>query len=187
VGCTPVSTLLPVFKEKITLHDNLDKQLNTDTQPEHVLHTESKMTSQPVKVGPVDQEAQRNLQLLHLQAITRKDAKKALSDISQNEPLIDDLLKLIKKYQEDDPYYKRVAKQALYQCQQLSDAPIDRSTIVPEVHRPTLGKVEDSLLYEAGHVIVPEQTTLQHKLLQRFYDCPSSGHWDEKCTKEILQ
>jgi hypothetical protein len=61
------------------------------------------MMSQSVKVDPVDQEAQRNLQLLHLQVlhlqvITRKNAEKALADISQNEPLTDDLLKLIKKY-----------------------------------------------------------------------------------------
>jgi hypothetical protein len=138
VGCTPVSTLLPALREKIVLHNNLDKQLGTDTQPEYVLYTEPEMTSQSVKVGPVDQEAQRNLQLLHLQAITRKDIEKALADISQNEPLTDDLLKLIKKYQEDDPYCKRVAKQALHQHQQLSDTPVDRSTIIPEVHRPIL-------------------------------------------------
>jgi hypothetical protein len=187
VGCTPVSTLLPAFKEKMALHDNLDDQLGTDIPPEHVLHTEPKLSTQPVEVGPVDQEAQRNLQLLRLQAITRKDAEKALSDISQNEPLTDDLLGLIKKYQEDDPYCKRVAKQALHQRRQLSDAPVDGSTIVPEVHRPTLGKVEDSLLYEAGRVVVPEQTALRHELLRRFHDCPSSGHWGEKRTKEILQ
>jgi hypothetical protein len=165
VGCTLVSTLLPALGEKIALHDNLDKQLGTDTQPEYVLYTTPRMTSQSVKVGPVDQEAQRNLQLLYLQAITRKDAEKALADISQNESLTDDLLKLIKKYQEDDPYCKRVVKQALHQYQQLSDASVDGSTIIPEVHRPTLGKIEDSLLYKAGRVIVPEQTALRHKLL----------------------
>jgi hypothetical protein len=54
--------------------------------------------SQLVEVGLIDQEAQRNLQLLYLQAITKKDAEKALSDISQNKPLTDNLLKLIKKY-----------------------------------------------------------------------------------------
>ena len=57
MGYTLVSTLLPALREKITLHDNLDKQLDTDTQPEHVLHTKPEMTSQSVKVGPVDQEA----------------------------------------------------------------------------------------------------------------------------------
>jgi hypothetical protein len=66
MGYTPVSTLLPTLKEKIPLHDNLDKQLGTDTQPEHVLYTAPRMISQSVKVGPVDQEAQRNLQLLYL-------------------------------------------------------------------------------------------------------------------------
>jgi hypothetical protein len=85
-----------------------------DTQPEHVLHTELKMISQPVEMGLVDQETQRNLQLLYLQIITRKDAEKVLSDISQNESLTDDLLKLIKKHQEDYPYCKQVAKQALH-------------------------------------------------------------------------
>jgi hypothetical protein len=53
VSCIPVSTL-SAFKEKITLHNNLDKQLGTDTQPEHILHTKPKMTSQPVEVGSVN-------------------------------------------------------------------------------------------------------------------------------------
>jgi hypothetical protein len=42
-----------------------------DIQPEYILYTELKMMSQLVEVGLVDQEAQRNLQLLYLQAITR--------------------------------------------------------------------------------------------------------------------
>jgi hypothetical protein len=54
MGYTSVSTLLPAFREKIALHDNLDKQLGTNTQPEHVLHTAPRMTSQSVKVGPID-------------------------------------------------------------------------------------------------------------------------------------
>jgi hypothetical protein len=44
VGCTPVSILLPALRKKITLHNNLDKQLGTDTQPEHVLYTKPRMT-----------------------------------------------------------------------------------------------------------------------------------------------
>ena len=193
VGCTPVSTLLPTLREKIALHDNLDKQLGkVDTHPEHTPHTETTQAKPktkmvpPLDVSPIDKEAQRNLQVLRLQAVTRREVQEALSDASQEKPLTDDLIAFIKKCQEVDPYCKWVARQNLHYRSQLLDTSVNGKTIVPEVTRSTIGK-EVPLLCLAGRVIVPEQMALRHELLRLFHDCPSSGHWGEQRTKEILQ
>ena len=129
----------------------------------------------PLDVSPIDKEAQKDLQVLRLQAVTQREVQEALSDASQGEPFTDDLIALIKKCQEEDPYCKWVARQNLHHRSQLLDTSANGTTIVPEVTRSTIGK-EVPLLCLAGRVVVPEQTALRHELLRLFHDCPSSGH-----------
>jgi hypothetical protein len=170
VGCTPVSTFLLALKEKITLHDNLDEQLDTNIHPEHILHTETLQTKMgklkpklkmvlPLDMSLIDKETQRDLQVLCLQTVTRREVKEALSDISQDNPFTDDLIAFIRKCQKVDPYCKWVARQNLYYRSQLSDTSAFGNTIIPEATRSTLGK-EVPLLCLAGCIIMPEQAAL---------------------------
>ena len=116
----------------------------------------------------------------------KETSQEALSDIGQDDHFTEDLTAFMRKCQKVDPYCKWVARQNLHHRSQLSDTSAFGITIVPEATRSTLGK-EVPLLCLAGRVIVPEQVALRHELLCLFYDCPSSGHWGQKCTKETLQ
>jgi hypothetical protein len=116
----------------------------------------------------------------------KETSQEALSDIGQDNHFTNDLTAFMRKCQEVDPYCKWVARQNLHYRSQLLDTSVNGKTIVPEVTRSTIGK-EVPLLCLAGRVIVPEQMALRHELLRLFHDCPSSGHWGEQRTKEILQ
>jgi transposase InsO family protein len=139
-----------------------------------------------IAVEAVDALAEHNLETLRLQSITPKEAKAAIEGFDPAQPLTDDLVKLIKKHQELDPFCMRIARQKLPHRRQLIDPPVDVPLIVPEAE-PVLGKGLSGLLCVAGRVIVPEQASLRHELLRQFHDSPAAGHFGEHRTKELLQ
>jgi hypothetical protein len=116
-----------------------------------------------IAVEAVEALAEHNLETLRLQSITPKEAKAAIEGFDPAQPLTDDLVKLIKKHQELDPFCMRIARQKLPHRRQLIDPPVD---VLP---------------------IVPEQASLRHELLRQFHDCSSGGHFGKKRTPQLLQ
>jgi hypothetical protein len=67
-------------------------------------------------IGIVDIAAAKDVGILCLQLVTRAQAKMAAKELVPGKELPEPLLDLIAKYQEQDPYYKQIARQALYPC-----------------------------------------------------------------------
>lgn len=142
-----------------------------------------------------DETAEEDLNTLRLQLVTRAQAKMATQDLisgdalpeDPGEALPEDLIKLIAKHQEQDPYCKRIARQALHPRRQPNRA---LAAIGPGCGDITVQKFPGGtslLLCVARRVVVPEQTSLRIELLRRFHDCPSAGHWGAARTLDLLQ
>jgi hypothetical protein len=118
-----------------------------------------------------DSEAGHLLELVRLQAVTRKDAKKAIQGES---PLVDetadDLLDLILKSQGTDPLCTRLKKEL--------DTNSGRKGY-------SIGRL--GLLCYKGRVVVPLQKSLIQELLYLYHDDQFSGHWGIEKTKELLE
>jgi hypothetical protein len=115
-------------------------------------------TSAGSEISAVNTVAAKDIGILCLQLVTRAQAKIAAKELIPGEELPESLLELIRMYQEQDPYYKRMARQALHPCWQpnLSLAILgpmrDDSIVQPQ---STPGGMHD-LLCVVHCVIMPE-------------------------------
>jgi hypothetical protein len=137
-------------------------------------------------IGTADIAAAKDISILCLQLVTRAQAKMAAKELVPGEELLEPLLDLIAKHQEQDLYYKQIARQAFYPCWQLDLAlakigPRDNDYTIYHI----LGGIRN-LLCVVHYVIVPVQTSLCIELLCQFYDCLMAGHWGVYRTLNLL-
>ena len=118
-----------------------------------------------------DGEAGHLLELVRLQAVTRKEAKEATKGES---PLVDEtaegLLDLILQSQGTDPLCIRLQKE-------LSTSSGRKGY--------SIGR--KGLLYYKERVVVPSQKSLIQELLYLYHDDQFAGHWGIDKTKELLE
>jgi hypothetical protein len=67
-------------------------------------------------IGIVDIAAAKDVSILCLQLVTRAQAKMAAKELVPGKELLEPLLDLIAKHQEQDLYCKQIARQALHPC-----------------------------------------------------------------------
>jgi hypothetical protein len=65
-------------------------------------------------ISTVDIATAKDVSILCLQLVTRAQAKMAAKELVPGKELPEPLLDLIAKHQEQDPYCKQIARQALY-------------------------------------------------------------------------
>jgi hypothetical protein len=115
-------------------------------------------TSTGSKISTTNAAAAKDIGVLCLQLVTRAQAKMATKELIPGEELPESLLELIRIYQEQDPYCKQIARQALHPHWQpnlslaISGPMRDNSIVQPQ---STPGGMCD-LLYIACCVIVPK-------------------------------
>jgi hypothetical protein len=134
-------------------------------------------TSVGSEIGTADIAAAKDISVLRLQLVTRAQAKMATKELIPGEELPESLLELIRIYQEQDPYCKQIARQALYPYWQLNLSLAISGPMRDDytVQNSTLGGISD-LLCVACHVIIPKQASLHIELLCQFHDCLMAGH-----------
>jgi hypothetical protein len=69
-------------------------------------------------IGIADIATAKDVCILYLQLVTRAQAKMAAKELVPGKELPEPLLDLITKHQEQDPYCKQIARQALHPCWQ---------------------------------------------------------------------
>ena len=118
-----------------------------------------------------DSKASYLLELVRLQAVTRKEAKRATQGES---PLVDKtvegLLDLILQSQGTDPLCTRLRKE-----------------LSTTSGREGYSIGQRGLLYYKERVVVPSQKSLIQELLYLYHDDQFSGHWGIDKTKELLE
>jgi transposase InsO family protein len=118
-----------------------------------------------------DSEAGHLLELVRLQAVTRKDAKNA---VQGENPLVDEtaqgLIDLILKSQGTDPLCTRLRKELDTDSSRLGYS---------------IG--QKGLLFYKNRVVVPMQKALIQELLYLYHDDQFSGHWGIDKTKELIE
>ena len=118
-----------------------------------------------------DSEAGHLLELVRLQAVTRKEAKEATKGES---PLVDEtaegLLDLILQSQGTDPLCIRLQKE-----------------LSTSSGREGYSIGQKGLLYYKERVVVPSQKSLIQELLYLYHDDQFAGHWGIDKTKELLE
>ena len=123
-----------------------------------------------------DSEAGHLLELVRLQAVTKKEAKEATQDES---PLVDEivesLLNLILQSQGTNPLCVRLKKE------------LSTNSSYEGYFLGQEGQGQDGLLYYKGRVIVPLQKSLIQELLYLYYDDQFVGHQGIDKTKELLE
>src|SRR5436189_1329003 len=118
-----------------------------------------------------DSEAGHLLELVRVQAVTRREAKEATRE---ENPLVDEtaegLLDLILKSQGMDPLCTRLKKE-----------------LDTDLGRKGYSIGQRGLLYYKGRIVVPLQKSLIQELLYLYHDDQFSGHWGIEKTKELLE
>ena len=118
-----------------------------------------------------DSKAGYLLELVRLQAVTRKDARKAVQGES---PLVnktaEGLLDQILTLQRSDPLYLRLKKE-----------------LGTDSSREGYSLDQKGLLSYKRRVVVPLQKALIQELLYLYYNNQFSGHWGIDKTKELLE
>jgi hypothetical protein len=71
-------------------------------------------TSTGSEISTTNAAAAKDISILHLQLVTRAQAKIATKELIPSKELPESLLELIRIYQEQDPYCKQIARQALH-------------------------------------------------------------------------
>jgi hypothetical protein len=66
------------------------------------------------EVQAVNDDTKKDLGILHLQAVTRRQARISTKSLVPGKELPGSLIKLIRKHQEQDPYCKQIARQAFH-------------------------------------------------------------------------
>ena len=118
-----------------------------------------------------DSEAGHLIELVRLQAVTRREARRATRD---EDPLGNEtatnLLATIRELQRGDPFCLRLKKEL--------SANSGREGYY-------LGR--DGLLLYKGRVVVPAQRALTQELLYLYHNDQFAGHWGIEKTKELLE
>jgi transposase InsO family protein len=134
-----------------------------------------------------DSEVGRLIQLVRLQAVTRREARKA----AQNEnPLADktanDLLASIYKLQGTDPLCLRLKKELGTKTRQGSEMDPQEVLRINTARQGYELDPQEVLRYN-GRVVVPAQKALIQELLYLYHDDQFAGHWGIEKTKELLE
>jgi hypothetical protein len=146
-------------------------------------------TSAGSEISTANAAATKDISILHLQLVTRAQAKMATKELIPGEELPESLLELIRMHQEQDPYCKQMARQTLHPHQQpnlslaISGPVRDDSTVQPQ---STPGGMHN-LLCVARCVIMPKQASLCIELLHQFHDYLMARHWGTHRTLDLLQ
>jgi hypothetical protein len=99
---------------------------NSEQVPDYLLDGAGKSEAfaavgEEVKVQAVNNNAKKDLGILHLQAVTRRQARISAKElVPGNENLPGSLIELIREHQEQDPVCKRIARQTFHPYQQLN-------------------------------------------------------------------
>jgi hypothetical protein len=142
--------------------NGLPANMEETSTPEFLLNgagkSEALTTVGKVKeVQAVNNDAEKDLGILHLQAVTRHQARISAESLVPGKELPGSLIKLIRKHQEQDPYCKQIARQAFHPCWQPNLA---SAIIGPGSDNYTIqtfiipGGIRD-LLCVVHHVIMP--------------------------------
>jgi hypothetical protein len=70
------------------------------------------------EVQAVNDDAEKDLGILHLQVVTRRQVRISTKSLVPGKELPGLLIELIREYQEQDPYCKQIIRQAFYPCWQ---------------------------------------------------------------------
>jgi hypothetical protein len=95
---------------------------NSEQVPDYLLDGAGKSEAftavgKEVKVQAVDNNAKKDLGILHLQAVTRHQARISAKElVPGNENLPGLLIKLIGEHQEQDPVCKQIVRQTFHPC-----------------------------------------------------------------------
>ena len=107
------------------------------------------------------------------QTITRRRARQAArNEVPQQEPS-EGLRQLVAVAQKEDPFCIRVDK----------DLEKGDSTST----RPQYSRTKDGILLYKGRIVVPNQRSLVHELIELHHDEKSAGHWGIQKTTELLR
>jgi RNase H-like domain found in reverse transcriptase/Reverse transcriptase (RNA-dependent DNA polymerase)/Integrase zinc binding domain/Chromo (CHRromatin Organisation MOdifier) domain/Integrase core domain len=120
-----------------------------------------------------DQEADHLLHVIRVQVVTRKRAREATRNETQN-PLAqttNDLKKLIAAVQATDPFSQRLIKE-------VREVGNTRTQFTLSL---------EGLLLWKERIFVPQQRSLISELLNIYHDNPQAGHWGVEKTLELLQ
>jgi hypothetical protein len=111
--------------------DGLPTKLEETLVPDHLLNGAGRSkalaaVSKIQEVQAINDDAKRDLGKLHLQAVTRHQARISAKSLVPDMDLSGTpgmdlpklLIELITKHQEQDPYYKQIAGQLFYPCWQ---------------------------------------------------------------------
>ena len=146
-----------------------------------------------------DSEAGHLLELVRLQAVTRKEAKKAVQGES---PLVNEtapgLLDQILQSQGTDPLCIKIKKEISTKIstksqEGTSTKPSQSGHLSQEGHvnqgtsREGYTLSEQGLLCHKGRAVVPAQKALIQELLYLYHDDQFAGHWGIDKTKELLE
>ena len=132
-----------------------------------------------------DSEAGHLLELVQIQTVTRREAKKA----AQNEnPLVDNisigLLDQILQSQGTDLLYTRLKKEL---CTSQIGHLSQKSRLNQGTSREGYTLNKQGLLCYKGRALVPTQKAIIQELLYLYYDDQFAGHWGINKTKELLE
>jgi hypothetical protein len=146
---------------------------NSEQVPDYLLDGMGKSEAfaavgEEVKVQAVDNNAKKDLGILHLQAVTRRQVRISAKElVPGNENLPGLLIKLIREHQEQDPVCKWIVRQTFHPRWQLNLALAKRGPGSDNYTVQTYaypGGMRD-LLCVVCCVIVPVQTSLCIELL----------------------
>ena len=132
---------------------------------------------------PEDSEAGHLLDMVKIQSVTRKEARRAVLDES---PLVNktaqSLLSKITELQGTDPLCVRIRKEISTKISINSSA--NAST---KPSRDGYSLDQKGLLFYKGRVVVPTQKALTQELLYLYHDDQLAGHWGVNKTQELLE
>jgi transposase InsO family protein len=128
---------------------------------------------------PEDSEADRLIQLVRSQAMTRKEAREA---VQGEDPLVEKtaqgLIEQILKLQGSDPWCTKLRKE------------LEMITTPTDSHQPSRYQhysiTQDGLLRYQNRIVVPQQKSLIYELLYLYHDDQFAGHWGVDKTRELL-
>jgi hypothetical protein len=101
--------------------DSLPANMEETSTPEFLLDGMGKSEAltavgEVKEVQTVNNNAKKDLGILYLQAVTRRQARISAESLVPGKELPGLLIKLIRKHQEQDPYCKQIARQAFHPC-----------------------------------------------------------------------
>jgi hypothetical protein len=114
-----MSPIIGENSEDNGLPTNMEEILTPDFLLDGAGKSEALTAVDKVKeVQAVNNDAEKDLGILRLQAVTRHQARISTKSLVPGKELLGSLIKLIRKHQEQDPYCKQIARQAFHPHQQ---------------------------------------------------------------------